>query len=298
MRSARSKLGALLFTIPALVLLAVFLVYPTIATVRMSLDTGAGLRLTKFVGLDNFRALFNDKLFLDLGKMSGALVNNGLWLVLYVGGCLGIGLLVAALADRVRYERVIKTIFFAPLAIAATAAGVIWLLVYAPQPNIGILNGLLDAFGISPVGWLGGRATVNPAIIVAAVWAGTGLVVVILSAAIKSVPQELLEAAMIDGASPIQAFRHITLPLIAIPISVVTVTLAIAVIKMFDIVYVMSHGGPNGASRVIGYHYYVQTFELARGGPGAAAAVVMILVIIPIMLLNIRRFRSQETQST
>jgi alpha-glucoside transport system permease protein len=292
--SRRRKFGALLFTAPALILLAVFLVYPALLTIRMSLDTGAGLRLTRFVGLDNFRSMFSDRMFLDLRTISGALINNLLWLLLYTGSCLGIGLVVAALADRVSYERIVKTIFFAPLAISATAAGVIWLLVYAPQPNIGALNGLLDAFGISPVGWLGLRQTVNYAIIAAAVWAGTGLVVVILSAAIKAVPDELLEAAMIDGATPRQSFRHITLPLIRIPVSVVVVTLAISVIKVFDIVYVMSHGGPNGASRVIGYTYYVQTFELGRGGPGAAAAVVMILITVPIMLLNIRRFQGQE----
>jgi len=293
-KGTRERLGALLFTLPALLLLLIFLVYPAILTIRMSLDQGAALRLTKFVGLDNFRQLFNDRLFLDLRTMSGAIINNALWLVLYVGGCLGFGLLVAALADRVSYERIIKTIFFAPLAIAATAAGVIWLLVYAPQANIGILNGILGAAGVDPVGWLGLRLTVNYAIIAAAVWAGTGLVVVILSAAIKAVPDELIEAAMLDGASPRQSFRHIVMPLIAIPISVVVVTLAISVIKVFDIVYVMSHGGPSGASRVIGYTYYVQTFELDRGGPGAAAAVVMILVTIPIMMLNVRRFQGQE----
>ena len=100
---------------------------------------------------------------------------------------------------------------------------------------------------------------------------------------------------MIDGASAVQTFTRIVLPLIAIPISVVVVTLAIAVIKVFDIVYVMTDGGPNGASRVIGYTYFVQTFELGRGGPGAAAAVVMILLVIPMMALNVRRFRLSET---
>ena len=187
-------------------------------------------------------------MFLDLANLSGAVFNNGIWLVLYVGGCLLLGLLIASLADRVRYERAIKAIVFAPQAIAATAAGIIWLLVYAPQPNIGLLNGALGAVGVQPVGWLGQPATVNLAIIVAAVWAGTGLVVVILSAAIKGVPIELIEASMIDGASPFQTFRRIVIPMIAVPISVVVVTLAISVIKVFDIVYVMTHGGPAGAS--------------------------------------------------
>lgn len=291
------RLGGALFVLPAGLLLVVFLIYPTLLTVRMSLDTGAGLRLTKFVGLANFERLFADRLFIDLSAMSGAVVNNGLWLILYVGACLGLGLLIAALADRVRYERFIKAIVFAPQAIAATAAAIIWLLVYAPQPNIGLLNGVLGAVGIGPIGWLGQTSTVNLAIIVAATWAGTGLVVVILSAAIKGVPPELIEASMIDGASPFQTFRRIVVPMISTPISVVVVTLAISVIKVFDIVFVMTHGGPAGASRVIGYFYYVQTFEAGRGGYGAAAAVVMILLMIPIMALNIRRFRVQDTIS-
>jgi ABC-type sugar transport system permease subunit len=104
----------------------------------------------------------------------------------------------------------------------------------------------------------------------------------------------LSEAATLDGASAWQAFRYVTLPLIAIPISVVVVTLAIAVIKLFDIVYVMTDGGPAGSSRVIGYFYYQQTFEAGRGGYGAAAAIVMVALTVPIMAVNIRRFRSQQ----
>jgi alpha-glucoside transport system permease protein len=233
-------------------------------------------------------------LFIDVANMSGAVFNNLLWLVLYVGGCLGFGLLIAALADKVRYEPVIKTIVFAPQAIAATAAGVIWLLVYAPQPQIGVLNAAVEAAGGSPIGWLGLKSTVNLAIITAAVWAGSGLAVVVLSAAIKGVPAELIEAAMLDGATARQSFRFVVLPLISTPITVVAVTLAIAVIKLFDIVYVMTDGGPAGASRVIGYFYYQQTFEAGRGGYGAAAAMVMVLLMVPIMAINIRRFRAQE----
>jgi alpha-glucoside transport system permease protein len=291
---ARDQLVSVLFALPALVLLGLFLVYPTLLTFRMSLDTGIGLKLTEFVGLANYQRLASDKLFIDVARLSGAVFNNVLWLVLYVGGCLGFGLLIAALADRVRYERLIKSIVFAPQAIAATAAGVIWLLVYAPQPEIGLLNAGVTAAGGSPIGWLGQRSTVNLAIIAAAIWAGAGLAVVILSAAIKGVPAELVAAATLDGATAWGSFRYVVLPLISTPITVVGVTLAIAVIKLFDIVYVMTDGGPAGASRVIGYFYYQQTFEAGRGGYGAAAAMVMVLLMLPIMALNLRRFRAQE----
>src|SRR5262245_1019149 len=154
MSALRDRLGSVAFVLPALVLLVVFLVYPTLATIRLSLDSGQGLRLTEFVGLDNFVRLANDRSFFDPAHLSGAVFNNLLCLLLYVGGGLGLGLLIAALADRVAYERAVKMVVFAPQAIAATAAGMIWLLVYAPQPQIGILNGVLDAVGIKPVGFL------------------------------------------------------------------------------------------------------------------------------------------------
>ena len=287
-----------LFVLPTVALLLVFLVYPIFSTIRLSMDTGIFLQLRRFIGIDNFVNLFTkDRLFFNIGPtgISGVLVNNVLWLVLYTGGCVGLGLLIAALADRVRYETAVKTIVFVPQAIAATAAGLIWLLIYAPNPDIGLLNAGLKALGSGPIGFLGNASIVTYALIVAAIWTGTGLAVVILSAAIKSVPAELVEAATIDGASAFQAFRSIVLPMISGPLTVVTVTLAIAAIKTFDLVFVMTRGGPNGSSGVIGYTYYNETFEQGRGGYGAAAAVVMLIVVIPIILLNIRRFRASET---
>jgi alpha-glucoside transport system permease protein len=278
------------------VLLLVFLVYPIVSTFRLSLDLGMFLQLQKFIGLDNYVNLFTkDRLFFNLTNgISGVVFNNILWLVLYTGGCIAFGLLIAALADRVRYENAVKTIVFVPQAIAATAAGLIWLLIYAPNPDIGLLNAGLKVLGFGPVGFLGNASIVNYALIAAAIWTGTGLAVVILSAAIKSVPTEIVEAATIDGASGLQRFRRIVLPMIAGPLGVVAVTLAIAAVKTFDLVFIMTRGGPNGASGVIGYTYYNQTFEQGRGGYGAAAAIVMLIVVLPIILLNVRRFRASE----
>jgi alpha-glucoside transport system permease protein len=278
------------------VLLLVFLVYPIVSTFRLSLDLGMFLQLQKFIGVDNYVNLFTkDRLFFNLTNgVSGVVFNNILWLVLYTGGCIAFGLLIAALADRVRYENAVKTIVFVPQAIAATAAGLIWLLIYAPNPDIGLLNAGLKFLGFGPVGFLGNASIVNYALIAAAIWTGTGLAVVILSAAIKSVPTEIVEAATIDGASGLQRFRRIVLPMIAGPLGVVAVTLAIAAVKTFDLVFIMTRGGPNGASGVIGYTYYNQTFEQGRGGYGAAAAIVMLIVVMPIILLNVRRFRASE----
>jgi len=288
--------GALPFVGPALLILTFFMVVPVVWTVAMSFNTGAGLRFRRWVGFDNFeRLLTRDGRFLDRDAFpwSGALINNIRWLVVYTVLCLVLGLITAVLATRVRYEALFKAIIFIPLAISATAVGVIWGFVYSPDPNLGVLNAVLQGLGADPVAWLGREDTVNYAIILAYVWASTGFVMVVLSAALKGISEEVIEAARTDGATEWQVFRRIQFPLLSLPIAVITVWLIINVIKVFDIVYIMTNGGPGGASRVIAYTYYNETFENGQGGYGAAVAVVMLVLIIPVMLLNIRRFRSE-----
>jgi len=285
-----------MFSLPALILLTVFMLYPVLWTIRLSLDTGRGLRFREFVGLDNFeRLLTNDRRFLDLSKFppDGALVNNIKWIVLYTSLCLILGLLMAVLATRVRYESMIKAIIFVPMAIAATAVAIIWKFVYSPDPDIGVLNAVIQGFGGDPISWLGRESTVNYAIIFAYVWASAGFAMVVLSAALKGISQEVIEAARTDGATEWDIFRRIQFPLLSLPISVVTVWLVINVIKVFDIIYVMTAGGPNGASQVIAYTMYDQTFQGSKGGYGAAIAVIMLILMIPIMAFNIKRFRSE-----
>ena len=283
-----------------MILLLALLVYPVLWTIRLSLDTGRGLEPRRWVGLDNYKQLFTeDKRFLNLDVFppEGALVNNVLWLVLYTALCLGLGLLIAVLATRVRYESLIKAIIFVPMAISAVAVGLIWKFVYSPDPDIGVLNALrTGVFGADATPLLGREDTVNYAIIVAYVWASAGFAMVVLSAALKGISQEIIEAARTDGASEWAIFRRIQLPLLALPLSVVTVWLMINVIKLFDIIYIMTAGGPNGKSQVIAYMMYDQTFQGGKGGYGSAIAVVMLLLIIPIMVFNIKRFRSEAIQ--
>jgi alpha-glucoside transport system permease protein len=197
------------------------------------------------------------------------------------------------LTIRVRYERVVKSVIFVPMAISATAVGVIWLLVYSPDPNIGTLNAVVNSFGGNPVAWLGKPSTVNYAIIFAYVWASTGFAMVVLSAALKGIPTEVLEAARVDGAGEWNIFRRIMLPMLSLPISVVSVWLFINVIKVFDIIYVMTDGGPGTSSRVIAYSMYKETFY-GSPGRGAAIAVIMLLLMLPVMVLNVKRFRSER----
>jgi alpha-glucoside transport system permease protein len=295
---ARSGWQGLAFILPAVVCLGLFVVYPLIYTITLSFaDTNAKLQIVDWVGFENFKTLFTeDKEFLDLESFppTGAFVNNLKWLVLYTGLSLGLGLLIAVLAARVRYESMIKAIVFIPMAISATAVAIIWKFVYDPDPDIGSLNALITLFGGEAKAWYGREDLVNYALIWANVWASTGFAMVVLSAALKGISEEMIEAARTDGASEWGIFRRIQLPLLSLPIAVVTVWLLIAVIKVFDIIYVMTGGGPGGASEVIAFSMYDETFTNGEAGYGAAVAVVMLLLIIPIMAFNIRRFRSER----
>jgi alpha-glucoside transport system permease protein len=299
--SARSRprsLQGFLFVLPAIVVLAIFLIYPAYYTTRLAFYEGDfHFGFFHYLGIGNFKELLtNDKDFLDLSKFppGGALINNLRWLIFYISLSLLIGLGLAVLAVRVRYERFVKTAIFLPMAISAVAVGIIWLLVYSPSPDIGVLNGLLHSMGFHTQSWLGNPSLVNYALIFAYIWASVGFVMVVLSAAIKGLPADVLEAARVDGANEWQIFRRIMFPLLSLPISVVTIWLFINVIKVFDIIYVMTGGGPGTSSRVIAFTMYEETFLNGRPGYGAAVAVIMLVLIAPVMILNVRRFRSER----
>jgi len=298
LRSRVEGLKGILFVLPALVVLAIFLIYPAYYTIRLAFYEGDfHFGFFHYLGIENFKQLLtNDKDFLDLSKFppGGALINNLRWLIVYISLSLLIGLGLAVLAVRVRYERFVKTAIFVPMAIAAVAVGIIWLLVYSPDADVGVLNALLRGGGLHTQSWLGNPSLVNYALIFAYIWASVGFVMVVLSAAIKGLPADVLEAARVDGANEWQIFRRIMFPLLSLPISVVTIWLFINVIKVFDIIYVMTGGGPGTSSRVIAFTMYEETFHNGRPGYGAAVAVIMLVLIAPVMVLNVRRFRSER----
>ncbi|HEX7196564.1 MAG TPA: sugar ABC transporter permease [Candidatus Limnocylindria bacterium] len=287
---------AILFLAPAALLLLVFLVFPALFTVGLSFDRGRGGEFSEFVGLRNYINLFtNDPNFLRIGfPPSGALWNNVLWVVFYTFFCVFLGLLIAVMATRVRYEAIIKAIVFLPMAIAATAIGVIWSFVYFPNQNTGLLNAILGIFGIGPVAFLGSPDTVNWALIAVGVWGSVGFATVILSAALKGISTEVLEAARVDGASERSIFFRIIIPMVSLPISVVAVTLVVNVIKLFDLIYVMTRGGPGTSSRVIAFSMYQEAFPAGRYGYGAAIAIVMLLLLVPVLIFNVRRFSTER----
>jgi alpha-glucoside transport system permease protein len=280
---------ASLFLVPALFLLAVFMLYPTVSTVILSFQNG----------LDNYvRLLTADPRFLNIGTFppSGALFNNLLWVVFYTGGCIFFGLLIAVMATRVRYEAPIKAIVFLPMAIAATALGVIWRFVYFPNETTGLMNAFLGIFSVDPVriAWLGSVDWVNTALITAGIWGSVGFATVILSAALKGISTEILEAARVDGATEANIFWRIIVPMLSLTISVVAVPLIINVVKLFDLIYVMTQGGPANASRTIAFSMYQEAIPARNFDYGAAIAVIMLLILLPVMVFNVRRFASER----
>lgn len=296
---SRNNLLGWAFVFPAVILITAFLIYPTIRTIQLSFDTGLGFTTSEYVGLENYSNLFTrDRFFFDIDQFPprGAVFNTIIWLGLFTAGTVGIGLVVAVLANAVRYEVLIKTIIFIPMAISFTAAGIIWRFVYSPDEKTGILNAILVGLipSTDPIPWLGRTDIVNVALIIAGIWIWTGFCMVILSAALKGLPQEVMEAAHVDGANSWQVFWRITIPMLLPTISVITTTMIINVLKAFDIVYIMTAGGPRGASRIIGFTMYWETFQNGKPGYGAAVAVIMLLLMLPFVIINIRRYRSGE----
>jgi alpha-glucoside transport system permease protein len=277
---------------PALALLAFFLVYPTIRTIIRSFQ-GRSERRPTWVGFDNYEWFFTNR-----GAIA-ALLNNALWLVLLTVFTVGLGLLIAVLVDRVRYEAWAKSIIFLPLAISMVAAGVIWKFMYdfrpPGQPQTGTLNAAIGTAGLGPVAWLQSPSlhVSTFALIAVMVWMWTGFAMVIISAALKGVDPELLEAARLDGAGEWQVFRRVTFPLLGPTLAVVSTTMVITSLKTFDIVYTLTNG--NYDTEVIANLMIKQMFTFGDFGRASAVAVVLLLAIVPVMAFNIRQFRAQES---
>lgn len=272
-----------LWLLPGLAFLGVFLVYPTIKTIILSLMDD---RSENFVGAENYISL------LGAGGFWQVVINNVLWIVLFTAVVLAVGLIVAVLSDRVRYETMVKSLIFLPLAISFVAAGVIWNFMYAFDPDIGTLNAMLGVFDAEPVTWLTEWPRNTFMIIIVGIWMWVGFAMVILSAGLKGISTELLEAARIDGANEVQVFFRIILPLLMPTIAVVGTTIVITALKTFDLVYVMTAGNFN--TDVLANTFYQERFVNRDAGTAAAVAVILLLAIIPVMLINVRRFRSQE----
>lgn len=279
----RARLRPWVWLTPACVLSGVILVYPIADTLLLSVRRANG---SGWAGLANYA-----------WSVSGALLpmlrNNALWVVLLPGVTLAVGLMVAVLGDRVRYERVIRTVVLLPAAISFAAAGVIWRLMYEYQPpggqQTGTVDGLLAATGAQPVAWLADSSVTTYALIFVGCWMTLGTTTLILSAGVKNIPGELIEAARLDGAGEWRIFRSVSLPALWPSMLVALTTQVIFALKVFDIVYVLTNSQYD--TDVAANRIYAELFVAQNVGHASALAVLLLLIASPLMILNVRQFR-------
>jgi alpha-glucoside transport system permease protein len=276
------------WALPAIGFAGIFMVYPLIRTVIISFRNGAD---TDWVGLANYQYFFT---FPDTLT---SLRNSMLWLVFYTFFAVFLGLIIAVLVDRVSYETLAKIAIFLPVPISAVAASIIWKFMFDYQPpgapQTGTLNALIGLTHHDPVAWLVNSTTNNAALIFVGIWTAVGFCMVIISASLKAISSEVLEAARIDGANEFQIVRLVVTPLLWPTITVVGTTMIINALKTFDIVYVMTNGAYN--TDVIATQMFNQLSH-NHNSRAAAVGVVLFLAITPLLIVNIRRFQQQEEQ--
>lgn len=283
----RRRVRPWLFVGPALVFLAVYLLYPALATFYYSFFDANSV---EFVGLENYRwAIGND-------GFRQAVFNNFRWVVIVPLASTAFGLLIAVLADRVSWEALAKSFIFMPMAISFVGASIIWNFVYdfnAEGAQIGILNAVVVALGGQPVNWLNEQSVNNFLLMIILIWIQTGFAMVVLSSALKAVPDETIEAGRIDGANDVQIFFRIMIPQISSTITVVMTTILITTLKVFDIVQVMTNGQSD--TEVLGNFMFRWMFR-GTGDDGKAAVIALTIMVatVPFLILNTRRFYAQE----
>jgi alpha-glucoside transport system permease protein len=276
---------------PALAAIGLYLVYPAYQTIVFSF---ANQDSTAWVGFKNYRNLLTSSDF------HSTLFNTLLWILVVPALTIIFGLIVAVLADRLnpQAEKTAKTIIFLPIAISAVGAGTVWKFIYASNPpgeaQVGLQNAIVTKLGFDPVNWLQlSHFRVNSFLLmVILLWAQVGFAMVLLSAAIKGVPSDTLEAARVDGASERQTFFRVVIPQIRTTIITVFVTVTISTMKIFDIVYVMTNGDFN--TNVVGNQFFNELFTNFNNGYAAAIVVLLMIAIIPLMVYQVRQFRAEE----
>jgi alpha-glucoside transport system permease protein len=285
------RVQGLAFIAPAVLLLLAGLLYPA---ARTTLQSFLDARSAGFVGLDNYVRIFTQpELLVVLG-------NTLLWVVITPILSTAVGLVYAVLVDRTRFESAAKALIFLPMAISFVGASIIWKFVYEYRPNqqniqqIGLVNQFLVWLGFEPVNLILQQPWNNLLLIVVMIWIQAGFAMTILSASIKTIPSDIIEAARLDGVGGIRLFWYITLPSIRPAVVVVVTAISIAVLKVFDIVRTMT-GGQFGTS-VIANEFYSQSFRLSDLGMGSALAMVLFVLVIPIVVYNVRQMRKAEAR--
>ena len=280
----------LVFLVPAVLLLVIGLIYPAIRTLVLSFMNADS---EEFVGFDNYVWAFTRP------EIVQVLTNTAIWVFVVPTVSTFIGLVIAYLTDRMKTAAVVKSLIFMPMAISMVGASIIWKFVYDFEPNlkkvdIGLLSSISKALGITPPNWLLENPLNTFLLIVVMIWIQTGFAMVVLSAAMKNIPDEVVEASMLDGATQLKRFVQITVPMIRASIVVVLTTITIGTLKVFDIVRTMTGG--NFQTNVIANEMYSQTFRALNYGTGSALAIILFLGVVPIIWYNIRQLRLERTE--
>ena len=280
----------IVFLVPAVALLLIGLVYPAIRTLVLSFMNDDS---EKFVGFENYIWAFT------IPEIVQVLMNTAIWVIVAPIASTFIGLVIAYLTDRMKTAAVVKSLIFMPMAISMVGASIIWKFVFDFQPNlkkvdIGLLSSVSKALGIDPPNWLLENPLNTFLLIAVMIWIQTGFAMVVLSAAMKNIPDEVVEASMLDGATQLKRFIQITIPMIRSSIVVVLTTITIGTLKVFDIVRTMTGG--NFKTNVIANEMYSQTFRSLNYGTGSALAVILFLGVLPIIWYNIRQLRLERTE--
>ena len=287
---AQEWLKYLVFIAPAILLLLIGLIYPAIRTLVLSFMDA---KSEEFVGFDNFVWAFT------IPEIIIVLRNTAIWVFVVPIFSTAIGLAIAYMTDRMKRPGIIKSLIFMPMAISFVGASVIWKFVYSYEPNdkrpeIGLLSAISKAINGSAPNWLLEIPLNTFLLIVVMVWIQTGFAMVVLAAAMKNIPDEVVEAAMLDGATPFKRFFQVTIPMIRATVVVVLTTITIATLKVFDVVRTMTGG--NFQTNVIANEMYSQAFRQMNYGTGSALAIILFIGIIPIIWYNIRQLRRERTE--
>src|SRR5829696_861495 len=289
----RSRKGEVLqtiaFVLPAALLISVGLLYPGIRTIFESFKNAAG---TEYVGIDNYTEIFTNSGLLTV------LRNTAIWVIVTPIVATLIGLVYAVLIDKARIEAVAKALIFLPMAISLVGASIIWKFVYdyrsTENVQIGLANQILKSLGFDTYRFLLTEPWNTFFLIVIMIWVQAGFAMTVLSASIKAIPDDIVEAARLDGVSGFRMFRYITVPSIRPALIVVLTAISITTLKVFDIVRTTTGGNFN--TSVLANEFYTQSFRSFNNGLGAALAVLLFILVIPIVVYNIRQMRKLEAR--
>ncbi|MDF1604808.1 sugar ABC transporter permease [Nocardioides sp. YIM 152315] len=289
----RSRRGELVqsaaFVLPAVLLIGVGLLYPAIETIRQSFQNAAG---NESVGFENYKTIFTDS------NQIRVLLNTAAWVIVVPIASTAIGLVYAVLVDRAKFEKFAKALIFLPMAISLVGASIIWKFVYdyreTDANQIGVANEVLKVLGFDTYRFLFNEPWNTVFLIVIMIWVQAGFAMTLLSASIKAIPDDIVEAARLDGVGGFKMFRFITVPSIRPSLIVVLTTISITTLKAFDIVRTTTGG--NFDTSVLAYEFYVQSFRSFDQGLGAALAVLIFVLVMPIVIYNVRQMRKLEAR--